>query len=732
MIHSTQIAINKVTNSCHLRHGVPSVDGQLFRSNCSGYLAFSISIPPNPHSVFSVVSFLSCSKHQANDIWPSLGDNEYRNLTPYNSGTIQIVLLSNLQSDTTAPSFQIMTRIGCTTTTSASITGRCLCFLFVTPLQLDLLLSELGHWFGIFENPSMNRLVISQQTKKLTNLRWCLRRCPIFNGFDLGWIHVNAFIINHVSEELYFGNPKFTLGKFCIHTPLSSNNSNIICSALRALCLSWRIDKNIINNKTITNFVQLRQSSRCLPLEPSIGDNLTLGRSSSRHSTLEVGQISHQFLVADNGSSPFIKAFVRKLLVVESAILSFLMGHSIRCPCYRAAPVLGSCDLKFPLVLLLLLRLVSSLLDGAVVPKWPGAPHSKHTDGIVAGRLYSPEKMKSDGEGKRTYFTKLELKPDHANRPLWACADGRIFLETFSPLYKQASDFLTAIGGPFCRLESLHEYNLTPQSLYTAVSVGLETETIISVLNKLAKTKLPKEMGDFIHASTANYGKHLVLVLSELVWRTMHKEEITVNLIVGADPTIGLRRESKYMVFGSNRVDTIQLKGAFSTISGEYLLEFTLEYGILENLHPEVPGLGETIVDFPEGKRASTPRDEMPIAGSYSAADVTLLNTDRAPFQRLPENLLCLVGLSQNYYLGDDVYTTFLNGFVQPDPRVIDMEDPTVASGSLGTPSTIERSSLDIDNEDTAPSLAEGARAEDHVQEGLAHETPPAETATTT
>lgn len=53
----------------------------------------------------------------------------------------------------------------------------------------------------------------------------------------------------------------------------------------------------------------------------------------------------------------------------------------------------------------------------------------------------------------------------------------------------------------------MHEYNLTPHSLYAAVSVGLETETIISVLNKLSKTKLPKEIIDFIHASTANYGK---------------------------------------------------------------------------------------------------------------------------------------------------------------------------------------------------------------------------------
>lgn len=57
------------------------------------------------------------------------------------------------------------------------------------------------------------------------------------------------------------------------------------------------------------------------------------------------------------------------------------------------------------------------------------------------------------------------------------------------------------------RPESMHEYNLTPHSLYAAVSVGLETETIITVLNKLSKTKLPKEMIDFIQASTANYGK---------------------------------------------------------------------------------------------------------------------------------------------------------------------------------------------------------------------------------
>ncbi|GKA80812.1 hypothetical protein Tco_0787504 [Tanacetum coccineum] len=52
-------------------------------------------------------------------------------------------------------------------------------------------------------------------------------------------------------------------------------------------------------------------------------------------------------------------------------------------------------------------------------------------------------------------------------------------------------------------------------------------------------------------------------------------------------------------------MDTIQLEDAVSTISGECLLEFTSEYGIPEDLHPELPGPEDTIMDFPEGKRIS-------------------------------------------------------------------------------------------------------------------------------
>ncbi|GKD34697.1 hypothetical protein Tco_1250206 [Tanacetum coccineum] len=55
--------------------------------------------------------------------------------------------------------------------------------------------------------------------------------------------------------------------------------------------------------------------------EPSVGDNPTLGRSLSRHSTLEADQINHQFSGADNGSSPLVYSILA--LSVAPTTLSF-------------------------------------------------------------------------------------------------------------------------------------------------------------------------------------------------------------------------------------------------------------------------------------------------------------------------------------------------------------------------------------------------------------------------
>nr|GEY54250.1 transposase (putative), gypsy type [Tanacetum cinerariifolium] len=227
--------------------------------------------------------------------------------------------------------------------------------------------------------------------------------------------------------------------------------------------------------------------------------------------------------------------------------------------------------------------------------------------------------------------------------------------------------------------------------------------------------------------------------------------------------------------------DTVQLETVVNTISHEYLLEFTSEYGIPETLHPALPGPEDRVVDFSEGKigvytskrpgkntlqcytkpldslknwnnrffwvdesvfptvmdwRTNAPKDGMPTTGTYSVEAVRALDTHRTPIQKQPEMLLCLVGLSRRYYLGEEVYPTFsmtmtgvdmdLFSLIRaPNPtkvkagsrpraphevslltltanRVIEMDDPATASDSSGVPPTIERSPLDFSLEAVA------------------------------
>ncbi|KAH9406219.1 TFIIH basal transcription factor complex helicase XPB subunit [Tyrophagus putrescentiae] len=53
-----------------------------------------------------------------------------------------------------------------------------------------------------------------------------------------------------------------------------------------------------------------------------------------------------------------------------------------------------------------------------------------------------------DEYGAKDYTKELVLREDHAVRPLWVAPDGNIFLESFSPLYKQAQDFLITVAEP--------------------------------------------------------------------------------------------------------------------------------------------------------------------------------------------------------------------------------------------------------------------------------------------
>nr|GEY08935.1 hypothetical protein [Tanacetum cinerariifolium] len=92
--------------------------------------------------------------------------------------------------------------------------------------------------------------------------------------------------------------------------------------------------------------------------------------------------------------------------------------------------------------------------------------------------------------------------------------------------------------------------------------------------------------------------------------------------------------------------DTVQLETAISTISQEYLLEFTSEFGISEDLHPKLPGPEERIVNFSEGKVKTGTR-------LCAAHEVPLLTVTAS--------------------------------------RVLEIEDPATTTDSFGVPSTIER-----------------------------------------
>lgn len=120
--------------------------------------------------------------------------------------------------------------------------------------------------------------------------------------------------------------------------------------------------------------------------------------------------------------------------------------------------------------------------------------------------------LPSDSVECRDYTAVLSLKPDHVSRPLWVTKENLIYLEAFSPIYHQAYDFLVAIAEPESRPEYIHTYRLTENSLYAAVAVSIDTESIILVLNRLCKTNLPKEVEDFIRTSTYTFGKAKIVL----------------------------------------------------------------------------------------------------------------------------------------------------------------------------------------------------------------------------
>ncbi|KAL2181832.1 P-loop containing nucleoside triphosphate hydrolase protein [Thermothelomyces heterothallicus CBS 202.75] len=147
-------------------------------------------------------------------------------------------------------------------------------------------------------------------------------------------------------------------------------------------------------------------------------------------------------------------------------------------------------------------------------------------------------------------FSHLPLKPDHQNRPLWIDPDScTIVLERFNPLAEQATDFLITIAEPKSRPTFLHEYALTPHSLYAAVSVGLRPKDIINTLERFLKTSLPDIVRKKIEDHTRSFGKVKLVLKHNKYYVESADAEVLQTLL--KDKVIGALR-----VQGSSDITT--------------------------------------------------------------------------------------------------------------------------------------------------------------------------------
>ncbi|KAI8321996.1 DNA repair helicase rad25 [Martensiomyces pterosporus] len=155
--------------------------------------------------------------------------------------------------------------------------------------------------------------------------------------------------------------------------------------------------------------------------------------------------------------------------------------------------------------------------------------------------LAVPRRDPATGLFGKDDYSYLKLKPDHESRPLWICPNtGHIILEAFSPIAEQAIDFLIAISEPISRPTHIHEYKLTPYSLYAAVSVGLDTNDIIEVLNRLSKVPVPPDVIKAIKQCTMSYGKVKLVLKHNRYYVESSHPDILQHLL--RDPAVASAR----------------------------------------------------------------------------------------------------------------------------------------------------------------------------------------------
>ncbi|GJR32115.1 reverse transcriptase domain-containing protein [Tanacetum coccineum] len=313
----------------------------------------------------------------------------------------------------------------------------------------------------------------------------------------------------------------------------------------------------------------------------------------------------------------------------------------------------------------------------------------------------------------------------------------------------QLEDVVSTISGEYL-LEFISEYGI-PEGLHPELPSPEETimdfpEGKVGVYTKFfefVNYRIP--LSQFLFDILRYYQIHLSQ-LSVIGAAKVSHFEINCR-VLNIIPTLNLFRVFYVPSYNSEWM-------SFSKRSGKNTPQcYTKPLDSLKNWNNRFFWVDERIFPTVVAWRTSAPKGWDATSSSYSSVDVTSLNTRRTPIQKQPEFLLCLVGLSRNYFLRDDVYPTFLydddreidlfNLISASNPLkvkigvrprathevpllivtancIIEMEDMGVASESSRTPSVLEKSPLDFADEDPPQTIAERVASETSLEEEVA------------
>ena len=130
----------------------------------------------------------------------------------------------------------------------------------------------------------------------------------------------------------------------------------------------------------------------------------------------------------------------------------------------------------------------------------------------------------------KDFSNMIIYKEDAKYKPVIAVkakeSNPRIILQTMTDYYKEIVDFLVAIGEPIVRTKNFHEYELTKFSLYSASSMGVETNDIIQILENISKNILQKDLKDFIIENTKTYGMARLLLRKKRYFISCKTQEV--------------------------------------------------------------------------------------------------------------------------------------------------------------------------------------------------------------